>query len=201
MQFNVGSRTVASGVAARRARAARFAYAALMPRYAALLRGVSPMNAKMPELVRAFEAAGFSEVKTILASGNVNFSSRASSTQKLQTRAEAGMEKTLGKSFMTIVRQLSELEALLASDPYTSFALPAQSKRVVTFLRAAPEPNLRLLVSLGEARIHCVRGGAALGSYVRSDEGPVFMRLIEKTLGKQVSTRTWETVGKIVKAG
>jgi hypothetical protein len=27
-----------------------------MPRYAAFLRGVSPMNAKMPEVKRAFEA-------------------------------------------------------------------------------------------------------------------------------------------------
>ena len=30
-----------------------------MPRYVAFLRGVSPMNAKMPELKAAFEAAGF----------------------------------------------------------------------------------------------------------------------------------------------
>src|SRR6187401_2456666 len=29
-----------------------------MPRYVALLRGVNPMNAKMPELKRAFESAG-----------------------------------------------------------------------------------------------------------------------------------------------
>jgi len=28
-----------------------------MPRYAAFLRGVSPMNAKMPELKKCFEAA------------------------------------------------------------------------------------------------------------------------------------------------
>lgn len=44
-----------------------------MPRYAAFLRGVSPMNAKMPELKKAFEAAGFLEVKTVLSSGNVVF--------------------------------------------------------------------------------------------------------------------------------
>jgi len=33
-----------------------------MPRYAAFLRGVSPMNAKMPEVQQAFEAAGFTDV-------------------------------------------------------------------------------------------------------------------------------------------
>ena len=34
------------------------------------------MNAKMPELKKAFEAAGFADVKTVLSSGNVVFSAR-----------------------------------------------------------------------------------------------------------------------------
>ena len=46
-----------------------------MPRYVALLRGISPMNAKMPELKRCFEDAGFGNVKTLLSSGNVVFDS------------------------------------------------------------------------------------------------------------------------------
>ncbi|MDE2325144.1 MAG: DUF1697 domain-containing protein, partial [Betaproteobacteria bacterium] len=42
-----------------------------MPRYVAFLRGVSPMNARMPELKACFEAAGFGAVRTLLSSGNV----------------------------------------------------------------------------------------------------------------------------------
>ena len=37
-----------------------------MPTYAAFLRGVSPLNAKMPELQKCFESAGFENVKTVL---------------------------------------------------------------------------------------------------------------------------------------
>ena len=40
-------------------------------RYVAFLRGVSPMNARMPELKACFEAAGFSGVRTLLSSGNM----------------------------------------------------------------------------------------------------------------------------------
>jgi hypothetical protein len=40
-----------------------------------------------------------------------------------------------------------------------------------------------------------------LSAYTRSDKGPVFMALIEKTFGKDVTTRTWDTVLKVVKAG
>ncbi|PYP00458.1 MAG: hypothetical protein DMD57_16365, partial [Gemmatimonadetes bacterium] len=62
-----------------------------MPRYAAFLRGVSPMNAKMTELKQAFESAGFTDVKTILASGNAAFNARATSETSLQRKAEGAM--------------------------------------------------------------------------------------------------------------
>lgn len=62
-----------------------------MRRYVAFLRGVSPMNAKMPALKKAFEAAGFTEVRTVLASGNVVFSAPASPEASLERRAEAAM--------------------------------------------------------------------------------------------------------------
>src|SRR4029079_10453816 len=109
-----------------------------MPRYAAFLRGVSPMNAKMPELKRAFEKAGFDEVKTVLGSGNVVFSARAASDTALQRRAEAAMQEHLGRAFATIVRSVDELKALLAEDPFAQHRLPPAAKRIVTFLREAP---------------------------------------------------------------
>src|SRR2546430_4489075 len=106
-----------------------------MPRYIAFLRGVSPMNAKMPELKRCFEQAGFGNVKTVLASGNVVFDSRAGSEQALAARIEAAMAEHLGRTFYTIVRSTAALDALIAADPYAAFRVPPTAKRVVTFLR------------------------------------------------------------------
>ena len=37
-------------------------------------------------------------------------------------------------------------------------------------------------------------------AYVPSPSGPVFMRLIEKTFGTGVTTRTWDTVKKCAAA-
>ncbi|HEY9264256.1 MAG TPA: DUF1697 domain-containing protein, partial [Mycobacterium sp.] len=50
-----------------------------MTRYAAFLRGVNVggVNLKMAAVAQALEAAGFGDVKTILASGNVLLDSRA----------------------------------------------------------------------------------------------------------------------------
>src|SRR5258706_3526971 len=103
-----------------------------MPRYVAFLRGVSPMNAKMPELKNCFELAGFADVKTLLSSGNVVFSARASNVATLERKAEAAMAERLGKPFYTIVRSTKALQKMLATNPFSRFGLRKNAKRVVT---------------------------------------------------------------------
>ena len=168
-------------------------------RYAAFLRGVSPMNAKMPELKRCFEAAGFTDVKTVLGSGNVVFSAPAASEAALAERAEAAMRAELGHSFSTIVRSVAALRSMLEADPFSSFRLAANAKRVVTFLKHTPKAKLRTPLSVESARIVCIVGSEAFSAYVPGPRGPVFMTLIEKTFGKEITTRTWDTVKKVAK--
>ncbi len=126
-----------------------------MPRWVALLRGVSPMNAKMPQVRAAYEAAGFTDVVTVLASGNVVFDSRSASESAVHKKAAAAMEEHL---------------------PQT---LPLEQDG---------------------ARILALEGRELYSAYVVGDKGPVFMNLIEKTFGKDVTTRTWDTVRKCAAA-
>jgi uncharacterized protein (DUF1697 family) len=171
-----------------------------MPRYVAFLRGVSPMNAKMPELRRCFEAAGFTDVKTVLSSGNVVFGARAASETALERRAENAMEEQLDRTFYTIVRPVNVLRELLDADPYAAFRLPANAKRVVTFLRERHRTKLSLPLEVDGARILAMIGREIFTAYVPSPRGPVFMTLIEKTFGANVTTRTWDTVKKCAAA-
>jgi uncharacterized protein (DUF1697 family) len=171
-----------------------------MDRYAAFLRGVSPMNAKMPDLARAFEAAGFRDVRTVLSSGNVVFTAAPGATPALERKAEAAMEQHLATPFPAIVRPVAALRALLASDPYDGLRVPAQAMRVVTFLRGRPRAVPDLPIELDGARILRMRGGEVFSAYVPGPRGPVFMTLIERTFGKDVTTRTWDTVRKVVAA-
>ena len=171
-----------------------------MPAYVAFLRGVSPMNAKMPELKRAFEAAGFGDVKTVLSSGNVVFSARTAAAATLERKAEKAMHKALGRSFMTIVRPVSALRAMLLSDPYAGHRVPAAAKRVVTFLRDPGNAKIALPVQTDGACIVATSGREVFSAYVPSPRGALFMGLIEKTFGKDVTTRTWDTVRKCVAA-
>lgn len=168
--------------------------------YAAFLRGVSPSIIKMPDLVRGFEAAGFSDVKTVLTSGNVVFRANAASDRVLEQRAERAMNKTLGRSFFTIVRSIDALRAMLEAEPHARFGARPGTKRVVTFLRDPPARKPKLPLAKDGASILGETGAEFFSEYVPGPRGPVFMELLEKTLGDEITTRTWDTVKKVVAA-
>ena len=109
------------------------------------------------------------------------------------------MEERLGSGFLTIVRSVDDLRELLASDPYQAIPLAPGSKRIVTFLREKPASKLTLPIEMHGARILAMKGQEIFSAYVQTPKGPVFMTLIEKTFGKEVTTRTWETVTKVAR--
>jgi uncharacterized protein (DUF1697 family) len=166
-----------------------------LTRYVAFLRGVSPQNAKMSALKASFEAAGFAQVRTILGSGNVAFDARAASIEGLAQRAEKAMQSSLGHTFATIVRPASHLQRLVASNPFANFDVPKEAKRVVTFLRH-PAEAVQLPIERDGAVILAVDGSEAFTTYLPSDKGPVFMALLERTFGTEITTRTLDTVAR-----
>ena len=169
-----------------------------MPRYAAFLRGVMPTNASMEALRRAFEGAGYTNVKTVLASGNVVFDSRATTIPALERKVEAVIEKGLGKRFLTIVRPVDELRRLLERDPYRGRAKP-EAKRIVTFVRG-PVAALELPIERDGATLLHLDKDVLFSAYLPTPKGPVFMALIEKAVGKDQTTRTWQTIEKVTRA-
>lgn len=171
-----------------------------MPTYAAFLRGVMPTNCKMADLRAAFEAAGFTNVATVLGSGNVVFTARAAANAALERKAEAAMDQHMGKHFLTIVRPIDALQRLLATDPYKGTKLPKEAKRDVTFLKEAAPGKLQPSAADG-CWLVGMKGLEVFSAHIPNNpKGAVFMQQIEKTLGKAQTTRTWLTVEKVVTA-
>jgi uncharacterized protein (DUF1697 family) len=131
-----------------------------------------PTNCKMPALKAAFEAAGFTDVKTVLGSGNVLFDARSTSEDALQQKAEAAMQEELGQAFLTIVRPIEQLRKILASDPYRPFKGESQSARIVTFLRGRPKATIALPVEMGGARILAMKEGEIFSAYLPNPRAP-----------------------------
>ena len=167
-----------------------------MPRFVAFLRGVMPTNSKMPELKAAIEAAGFTEVKTVLGTGNVVFDTPLLTEREIERTAEESMAKTVGRSFYTIVRPSSYLRELIASDPYAANGVPAGAKRVISFMREVQATKVPLPLAEHQASVFLASGREIFTAYMPTPKGPVFMALIERAFGTNVTTRTLETVAK-----
>ena len=165
-----------------------------------MLRGVSPTNARMSELRAAFLSAGFAEVRTVLSSGNVVFRGPPLGLAELERKVEAALEERLEAAFPAVVRSIAELGELVDSDPYRGFRLSPEAKRIVTFLRRPPRNAPALPIEQDGARILKLAGSEVFSAYLPSPKGPVFMSLIEGTFGKDLTTRTFATVRKVVAA-
>ena len=113
-----------------------------MKRFAAFLRGVSPMNCKMQELAKAFAAAGFTDVKTVLSSGNVVFTA-SGAERSIQKKAEAAMEDHMGKAFAAFMRSLRGTGIPAGSRPLRSIQAQAgrQTRDHISWRQAEGSPE------------------------------------------------------------
>lgn len=105
-----------------------------MTRHVALLRGVNlgKRQVKSAELKAAFEAMGFANVKTLLASGNVLFD--AAPAQVKRQAIEKALEARFGFDIGTVLRTQDEIRALIAADPFGGRKEDDNTKLYVTFV-------------------------------------------------------------------
>jgi uncharacterized protein (DUF1697 family) len=90
-----------------------------MTRYAAFLRGVNVggVNLKMAEVAKAFEQAGFTSVRTILASGNVLLESR-SGADAVRKKAERALRDAFGYDAWVLAYDLDTVRAVSEGFPF-----------------------------------------------------------------------------------
>lgn len=174
----------------------------VMKTYVALLRGIGPINPNMrpAKLKEAFEAMGFKQVRTVISSGNVVFSSPSASATSLEQKIEKALPKLLGFTSTTIIRSEEEMAALVKKYPAKGIVHGERSYILVTFLKDH-SAKLRSFPRQGT-------GFRVLGIYKReicvvidtkSTETPNLMLKFEKEFGKAITSRTWNTVERINK--
>src|SRR4051812_11900218 len=116
-----------------------------MPRYAALLRAINVggRNVKMTELCALFEQARLTDVRSVIASGNVLFASRADDAAALEQRIEAALRKGLGYDVATFVRTADELDAVVAHGPFDARDPVLESHTLHVIFTRAPIERAR----------------------------------------------------------
>ena len=92
----------------------------------------------MPELRELIEGLGYTDVQTLVQSGNVVFTARAKPAT-LEKKLEQEIEKQLGVDPKVVVRTRDELAAAIEANP---FKVPKNPKDLhVTFLSGTPDKD------------------------------------------------------------
>lgn len=173
--------------------------------YAAFLRGINVggKTVKMAMLKAALEELGFTEVKTLLASGNVVFNAPKSSTAALTKKIEVQLENTFGFKIEVILRGITEFEEMVAVNPFKKIKVTPHTRLYVTLYAQPVKSGLKIpYISPGkEFRILSVTEKEVFSVLQLSDKVRTVdaMAIIEKEFGKKgATTRNWNTIQKIV---
>ena len=176
--------------------------------YAAFLRGINVGAHKkvpMAKLRAAFESLGFIEVRTLLNSGNVIFQTPPEPPERLNRRIETELASTFGFEIKVITRTMASLRRMVEADPFQGVEVTPDTRLYVTFLAGKSSGKLTLpWESPGkELRILALRDGALFSVVtLTGKKGTVdAMSLNEKTYGREMTTRNWNTILRVVRSG
>jgi uncharacterized protein (DUF1697 family) len=160
----------------------------------ALLRGVNLGKRKviMSELREVCESAGFRDVRTLVASGNLVLNAHLAGA-KLEAKLEQVILEGLGLKTDVFVRDAVQLEAIIAGNPFKTFAKTNATFLVVNFMRGPASA----------AEMAAMKTSALTGEEIRQGRDCLYIKFpkgqgpSKLKLPKLGTARNWNTVTKL----
>ncbi len=164
---------------------------------AALLRGVNLGKRKliMSELRALVEGAGYTDVRTLLASGNLILDAKQKGA-KLEAALQKLILEGLGLKTDVFVRDAGELDAIIAANPFKAFTKANSTFMVVNFMR----------VSASAEEMAAMKKTSLTGEEIKQGERCLYIKFPQGQgpsklkLPKLGSARNWNTVLKLADA-
>ncbi|MCY7345225.1 MAG: DUF1697 domain-containing protein [Pyrinomonadaceae bacterium] len=172
-------------------------------KYVAFLRGINvggKNKIKMETLREVCAALDFANVKTYINSGNVIFETGETGDKKLAENIETAIETEFALKIKIIVRKISEIENIIANNPFAGQFENDKDLHVFFLDEELPAEKCELLLSntnenemfaVQNREIFCLLRVSVLDSLIGKD-------YIGKKLKVSVTARNWRTVNKIL---
>jgi uncharacterized protein (DUF1697 family) len=171
-----------------------------MPRYVALFRGINVGKAKriaMADLRTLLEKLGYTEVKTVLNSGNAVFSGAAGAANKHAERIRTAVARQLGVDALVIVKSAQEVAGIVADNRFEKLASD-HSRLLVAVTGGSALAGLEPLAAKdwGREKVHVGKHGALIWCANGILESQALTAVL-KGLEGGGTTRNWATLNKI----
>ncbi|MGB5361996.1 MAG: DUF1697 domain-containing protein [Aureibaculum sp.] len=174
-------------------------------KYIAFLRGINVggyHKVPMAELRNEMEKMNFDNVKTILNSGNIMFDAIASELEPMQKTISENLRKAFGFNIPTIIRKSDMIYDLLDKNPFKKIILTNEVRLYVSFLPKNVKSDLDLPWTSDDNSytiIDKIDNNVFSVLDVSITNTPKAMEILEKTFGKDITTRNWNTIKRIEK--
>jgi uncharacterized protein (DUF1697 family) len=173
-----------------------------MSRYLAFLRAINVGGhvVKMEALRQLFEALGFSEVETFIASGNVAFTTPSPNAEALERKIERRLKEALGYAVATFIRTEAELAEIVRYQPFEPAVLAGAVALNIAFLHAPPddEAQQKLMALRTDIDDFAVHGREIYWLCRQKQSESTFSNaVLEKTLGCPSTLRGVRTLQKM----
>lgn len=172
--------------------------------YVAFLRGINVgghHKVPMVDLKQTFKKMGFNPIKTVLNSGNILFEADNESTESLEQSIEVQLEKTFGFAVPALIRSQTSIRDIIAADPFKDIPIHKDIRLYVTFTKNPIAVTIDLpgisnedyfrVIEVGDKVIYSVLD-------VSKSKTTDAMETLGKTFGKDITTRNWNTLLKVV---
>ena len=176
-----------------------------MNKYIAFLRGINVSgHHKVPmlQLRKEMEFLNFTKVSTLLNSGNIIFESNISNEEYLEKLISNHLEKTFGFPIPTIIRKSETILQLIQDNPFENIAITKKIRLYISLLKNEVETDIQFPWSNDDQSFKIINkiDKSILSVLDLSiNKTPKGMDIIEKTFGKNITTRNWNTIKRIEK--
>ena len=172
-----------------------------MTSYVALIRGIGPGDPrKSNESLRGvLTELGYGNVKSVISSGNVVFTSDDIDSDAIGDRIEAAWPELRGFTATTIVRSQEQLAALVGRLPFGDLPHNQTSYQLVTFFKRPVAEAVEPPADFAVRTLGLVDGALCSISDPSRTKTPDAMKWMERTYGKELTSRTPLTLERILK--
>ncbi len=172
-----------------------------MNRYVALFRGINVGRAKriaMADLRAILESLGYTQVRTLLNSGNAVFEAAGEAPEKMATRIRSAVAKKVGVDALVVVKSAGDIAAVVKANKLASTATDPSRLLVALTIDAPTLAGLSHLAKTqwkGDA-VHVGKHAAYIWCADGFLESKAAVALL-RDLGEYGTTRNWATLEKI----
>lgn len=171
-----------------------------MAKFIAFLRGINVGGGNkvpMKELKTCFEGMGFTNVNTLLNTGNVVFDGNKKDLSKIPDK----LEKEFGFTIETLIYSFSDIEKIVQSNPFEGIERLKDFKLYVSFYIEIKKSSIIIPFTDEEKGIKILKiiDIAIISMVDIKKSGTIeLMKLLEREFGKKLTTRNFNTVQKLI---